>query len=35
MGDGLREALPVLFFFRKLLAAFGGQAIIASAAIVF
>ena len=34
MGDGLREPLPVLFFFGKLFPAFGGQPIVAGAAIV-
>ena len=34
MGDGLREAFPVLFFFGKLFPAFGAQPIVASAAIV-
>ncbi len=35
MGDGLREALPVVFFCGELLTARGSQAIVASAAIVF
>jgi len=35
MSDGLREPLPVLFFFGKLFPALGGQTIVASAAIVF
>jgi hypothetical protein len=34
MGDGLREPLPILFFFGKLFPAFEGQPIVASAAIV-
>src|SRR5271156_5006255 len=33
-GDGLRQALPALFLFGKLLAALGGQAVVAGAAIV-
>jgi hypothetical protein len=34
VGDGVRELLPVLFFFSKLFPAFGSQTIVAGAAVV-